>query len=87
MPTYEYICGACEHEFELFQQMSDGVKRKCPKCEKLALKRKIGTGGAIILKGSGFHETDYARPAREQEKLRRIPATEDNIKRGEQGEL
>lgn len=59
MPTYEYQCDACDHEFELFQQMSDSVKRKCPECKKLKLKRLVGTGGAVIFKGSGFYETDY----------------------------
>jgi putative FmdB family regulatory protein len=59
MPTYEYACRNCGHEFELFQQMTDPVKRKCPKCSKLSLERLIGTGAGIIFKGSGFYETDY----------------------------
>ena len=59
MPTYDYRCNACGHEFELFQSMSDSVKRKCPDCGKLALERLIGTGAAVIFKGSGFYETDY----------------------------
>src|SRR5215831_16784507 len=59
MPTYEYVCRACGHEFELFQSMSDSAKRKCPKCGKSALERKIGTGAAVLFKGSGFYQTDY----------------------------
>lgn len=59
MPTYEYICNGCGHEFELFQSMRDPVKRKCPKCAKPKLERLIGTGAAVIFKGSGFYETDY----------------------------
>ncbi len=59
MPTYEYMCLACDHEFELFQQMSDSVKRKCPECGKLKLRRLIGTGAGVIFKGGGFYETDY----------------------------
>jgi len=59
MPTYDYRCNACEHEFELFQSMSEGVKKKCPECGKLKLERLIGTGSALIFKGSGFYETDY----------------------------
>lgn len=59
MPTYEYRCSSCEHEFELFQSMSDSVKKKCPECKKLSLERLIGTGAALIFKGSGFYETDY----------------------------
>ena len=59
MPTYDYHCTNCDHEFELFQSMSDGVKKKCPECGKMALERLIGTGAAVIFKGSGFYETDY----------------------------
>ena len=59
MPTYEYVCAACEHEFEEFQQMSAKTLRKCPECGKLKLERKIGIGAGIIFKGGGFYETDY----------------------------
>lgn len=59
MPTYDYECKSCGHSFELFQSMSDAVKRKCPECGKAALERLIGTGAAIIFKGSGFYQTDY----------------------------
>jgi putative FmdB family regulatory protein len=59
MPTYDYQCQACEHEFELFQQMTAPVKKKCPECGKLKLKRLIGTGAGVIFKGGGFYETDY----------------------------
>jgi putative FmdB family regulatory protein len=59
MPTYEYVCDACGHELELFQSMTEAAKRKCPDCGKLKLRRKIGTGGGILFKGSGFYLTDY----------------------------
>jgi putative FmdB family regulatory protein len=59
MPTYDYVCDACAHEFELFQSITDSVKRKCPACKKPKLRRLIGTGAAIMFKGSGFYKTDY----------------------------
>ena len=59
MPTYDYECDACGHEFELFQSISDPVKRKCPECGKLKLRRLFGTGAAVVFKGSGFYQTDY----------------------------
>ena len=59
MPTYDYECDGCGHEFELFQSISESVKRKCPECGKNKLRRLFGTGGAIMFKGSGFYETDY----------------------------
>ena len=59
MPTYDYRYDACGHEFELFQLMSAPVKKKCPECLKLKLKRLIGTGSGVMFMGSGFYETDY----------------------------
>lgn len=59
MPTYEYICKVCGHEFEQFQSMKDDPLTTCPECRKNSLKRKIGTGAGIIFKGSGFYCTDY----------------------------
>ena len=59
MPTYDYRCDACGHEFELFQAISESHKRKCPECNKLKLRRLFGTGAAVVFKGSGFYQTDY----------------------------
>jgi putative FmdB family regulatory protein len=59
MPTYDYVCDGCGHAFELFQSMTDSVKKTCPKCKKKKLRRLIGAGGAIVFKGSGFYKTDY----------------------------
>jgi len=59
MPTYEYVCRACDHEFEEFQSITAKRLRKCPECGKPKLERLIGTGAGIIFKGSGFYETDY----------------------------
>jgi putative FmdB family regulatory protein len=59
MPTYDYKCNACGHAFELFQQMTEPVKRKCPRCGKTKLERLIGTGAGVLFKGGGFYETDY----------------------------
>ena len=48
MPTYDYECDACGHEFELFQGINDPLQRKCPKCKKLKLRRLFGTGAAVF---------------------------------------
>ena len=60
MPTYEYICEKCDHEFEVFQSIKADPLTDCPqsKC-KGRVRRLIGTGAGIIFKGSGFYETDY----------------------------
>jgi putative FmdB family regulatory protein len=59
MPTYEYHCDACEHNFDEFQSINDKPLKKCPKCGKPKLRRVFGAGAAIIFKGSGFYQTDY----------------------------
>jgi putative FmdB family regulatory protein len=63
MPTYDYECTKCSHNFEAFQQMSDKHLTKCPKCGG-KLKRLIGSGSGIIFKGSGFYSTDYKKPGK-----------------------
>jgi len=66
MPTYEYVCSKCGHDFEKFQSMSEKTLTVCPKdlCAqkkwgKGKVTRKISAGGGLIFKGSGFYVTDY----------------------------
>ena len=61
MPTYEYACRKCDHQFEVFQSIKADPLSQCPSCGDEALRRLIGTGAGIIFKGSGFYETDYKR--------------------------
>ena len=58
MPTYDYICQDCGHQFEARQSMKDPHLTECPSC-KGKVKRKIGLGSGLIFKGSGFYITDY----------------------------
>ena len=72
MPTYEYECGKCRKEFEVFQNISDKPLKQCPRC-KGKVRRLIGKGAGIIFKGSGFYQTDYRsdqykKHAREEKK-------------------
>lgn len=62
MPTYNYGCDACGHEFEREQRMSDKPIKKCPQCGKPKARRLI-TSGNFILKGSGWYADGYASPA------------------------
>ena len=59
MPTYDYICDGCKHEFEAFESIKADPQKLCPECKELTLRRKIGAGAAILFKGSGFYQTDY----------------------------
>ena len=59
MPTYEYQCESCGHEFEQFQSIKAAPIKKCPSCGKNKVKRLLGTGAGFVFKGSGFYITDY----------------------------
>src|SRR5437868_13589347 len=69
MPTYDYVCDACGHEFEAFESIKADPQRTCPQCREETLRRKIGAGAAILFKGSGFYQTDY-RSASYKEKAK-----------------
>ena len=60
MPNYDYKCDKCDEIFEVFQSMNDPKLTDCPQenCDG-KVKRLLGTGGAVIFKGSGFYQTDY----------------------------
>ncbi|HWX21889.1 MAG TPA: zinc ribbon domain-containing protein [Candidatus Binatia bacterium] len=66
MPTYEYVCEKCGHQFEKIQPISAKPLATCPKelCAqkrwgKGKVKRAITGGGGLLFKGSGFYITDY----------------------------
>jgi putative FmdB family regulatory protein len=66
MPTYEYVCDKCGHEFEKFQPIADKPLTVCPanlcarkKWGRGRVKKKISAGAGLIFKGSGFYITDY----------------------------
>lgn len=58
MPTYEYRCTGCQHDFEKLQKMSDEPVASCPKCGAPG-ERKLSGGAGLLFKGSGFYITDY----------------------------
>jgi putative FmdB family regulatory protein len=59
MPTYEYICSACNHAFERFESITAKPNKECEKCGKKKAERQISAGAGLIFKGSGFYVTDY----------------------------
>ena len=56
MPTYDYRCRDCGHEFEIQQSFSDDALTVCPVCQG-NLRKVFGAVG-ISFKGSGFYKTD-----------------------------
>ncbi|MSO43095.1 MAG: zinc ribbon domain-containing protein [Candidatus Planktophila sp.] len=59
MPTYQYECTTCSHEFEEVQSFSDDSLTKCPECTGEI--RKIYSGVGVVFKGSGFYKTDSVK--------------------------
>lgn len=62
MPTYEYACEACGHEFEREQRITEDAIKDCPKCEKPKARRLI-VAGNFILKGGGWESDLYSGPS------------------------
>lgn len=58
MPIYEYLCGACGHQEEVIQKMSDKPLTKCPACGKNKLQKQVSST-AFQLKGEGWYVTDF----------------------------
>jgi putative FmdB family regulatory protein len=89
MPTYEYACNKCGHEFELFQSMKDKPLTTCPREQcgmkrwgKGAVKKKVGAGAGLIFKGSGFYITDYRSENYKQAAKKDAPAPAGESKGG-----
>lgn len=56
MPTYDYRCADCGHEFEAQQSFTDDALTECPECSGTLKKRFSAVG--ISFKGSGFYKND-----------------------------
>ena len=74
MPTYEYKCNECAHQFEAFQSIKDEPLKICPSCGG-AIQRLIGGGNGFIFKGSGFYITDYRSKDYKKEQLAESSST------------
>jgi putative FmdB family regulatory protein len=77
MPTYEYVCKACGHLFEIVRSMNDEPLTVCPECGGEL--RKVFGAPAISFRGSGFYATDHRKKSREGSKE---PAKSSDTKPG-----
>jgi len=59
-PTYEYVCSGCPHKFEMFQPITAGPIKTCPRCGREVV-RKIGPGEAVIFRGGGWPGKEIKR--------------------------
>jgi putative FmdB family regulatory protein len=56
MPTYEYACDSCGHQFEQFQSFTESALTECPECKGAI--RKVFSNVGVVFKGSGFYKND-----------------------------
>jgi putative FmdB family regulatory protein len=55
MPTYEFICEECKHEWEIYQSMSAPNPDDCPSCKATGNIKKLislGSKGIVELYGN-----------------------------------
>lgn len=60
MPTYEYACSSCKHEWEFEQSIKDAALTECPSCHQQTARRQISRGTGFILKGGGWYADLYS---------------------------
>ena len=80
MPTYEYECEKCQHQFERFQSITEEPVKVCPVCEG-KVKRLISGGGGFLFKGNGFYITDYRSEAYKKRQKEETGATTKDEKK------
>ena len=72
MPTYEYACTKCGHQFEAFQSFSDEALTECPECKGEV--QKVYSNVGVVFKGSGFYKTDSAKSTNTETPAATTPA-------------
>ena len=60
MPTYDYKCLVCDHDFETIQSIKDDPHTPCPQCKIECYNRLISGGGSFVLKGDGWAADNYS---------------------------
>jgi putative FmdB family regulatory protein len=74
MPVYEYLCKACDHEFEREQRITEKPIKKCPRCGAMKAKRLISRT-SFVLKGGGWYSDLYSSSRPGSDKSERAAET------------
>lgn len=68
MPTYEYACSSCAHEWEAEQSIKADALTECPRCHAATARRQISRGAGFILKGGGWASDNYGTSSNKADK-------------------
>ena len=60
MPTYEYACTSCAHQWDFEQSIKEDPIKECPSCHAQTARRQISRGTGFILKGGGWYSDLYS---------------------------
>jgi putative FmdB family regulatory protein len=72
MPTYQYACSDCGHQFDAFQSFSEASLTTCPECKGTV--RKVYSAVGVVFKGSGFYKTDSVKSTTSETPAATTPA-------------
>lgn len=56
MPTYDYRCTSCSHQYEMREGFDAPSRQPCPRCGGEA--KRVLYAPPIVFKGSGWYITD-----------------------------
>ncbi len=79
MPIFEYICSACNYEFETLQGIKENPLTDCPVCLESSLQKKL-SAAAFHLKGTGWYETDFKNSGKSDDKSKKSSDEEQTSK-------
>ncbi len=74
MPTYEYRCPDCAHQYEKREGFDAPAAQKCPQCSSIA--QRVIHAPPIVFKGSGFYVTDSRKPDSDASAEKSAPSTD-----------
>ncbi len=83
MPRYDYRCTVCSHQFEVEHGMREHPETTCPLCGAPA--ERVLSASGIVLKGSGFYNTDQRGKKGPTEATMGGTETESGTKAGKDG--
>jgi len=86
VPTYQYRCGRCSEQFDLWQSFSEDTLTTCPKSggpEACTAPgegevRKVFASVGITFKGDGFYKNDYGSNSAGMKKEKTAAASKTN---------